>query len=42
MLDWAWVPDLLLGFDLIAENVKLGERLEAALKPNIWIGRVAA
>ncbi len=42
VLDFEWVPDLLLGFDLIAEDVSLGERLEAALKPNIWIGRVAA
>lgn len=42
VLDWEWVPDLLLGLDLIAEDVDLGERLEAALKPNIWIGRVAA
>ncbi len=42
VLDWDWVPDLLLGFDLIAEDVELGERLEAALKPNIWIGRAAA
>ena len=42
VLDFEWVPDLLLGFDLIAEDVELGERLEAALKPNIWIGRVAA
>ena len=42
VLDWGWVPDLLLGFDLIAEDVDLGERLEDALKPNIWIGRAAA
>ena len=42
VLDWDWVPDLLLGFDLIAEDVDLGERLEAALKPNIWIRRAAA
>ena len=42
VLDWEWAPDLLLGFDLIAEDVELGECLEAVLKPNIWIGRVAA
>ncbi len=42
VLDWDWARHLLLGFDLIAEDVELGERLEAALKPNIWIGRVAA
>jgi len=41
VLDWDWVPDLLLGFDLIAEDVELGNRLEAALKPEIWI-RAAA
>ena len=42
ILDWDWVPDLLLGFDLIAEDLALGERLEAALKPSISIGRAAA
>ena len=42
VLDWDWVPDLLLGFDLIAEDVELGNRLEAALKPEIWVMVVAA
>ncbi len=42
VLDWDWAADLLLGFDLIAEDLDLGTRLEAALKPAIWIGRAAA
>ena len=42
VLDWAWVPDLLLGFDLIAEDVDLGNRLEAALRPEIWVMEAAA
>ena len=42
ILDWDWARDLLLGHELIAEALDLGERLEAALKPNISIGRVAA
>ena len=42
VLDWDWVPDLLLGCDLIAEDVDLGNQLEAALKPEIWVMRAAA
>ena len=42
ILDWSWVPDLLLGHELIAEDIALGERLDTALRPNIWIGRAAA
>ncbi len=42
MLDWEWVPDLLLGLDLIAEDVELGTRLEAALRPDIWVMEAAA
>jgi len=41
VLDWDWACDLLLGFDLIAEDVELGNRLEGALRPEIWI-RAAA
>ena len=41
VLDWDWVPDLLLVFDLIAEDVELGNRLEAALKPEIWVMEAA-
>ena len=41
ILDWRWAPDLLLGFDLIAEDVELGNRLESALKPAVWV-RAAA
>ncbi len=42
VLDWAWAPDLLLGFDLIVEDVELGNRLDAALKPDIWVMEAAA
>ncbi len=42
VLDWDWVSDLLLGFDLIAEDVDLGNRLEAALRPEIWVMEAAA
>lgn len=42
ILDWSWVPDLLLGHELIAEDLDLGTRLEAALKPEIWVRGVAA
>ncbi len=42
VLDWDWTWDLLLGFELIAEDLDLGERLDAALRPSISIGRVAA
>ena len=42
VLDWDWAWDLLLGLDVIAEDLDLGNRLEAALRPNIWIGRAAA
>ncbi len=42
VLDWTWVPDLLLGHELIAEDLDLGDVLEAALKPTIWIRRAAA
>ncbi len=42
VFDWSWAPDLLLGLDLIAEDVELGNRLEAALKPGIWVKEAAA
>jgi hypothetical protein len=42
MLDWSWAPDLLLGLDLIAEDLELGERLSAALRPDIWVKEAAA
>ncbi len=42
VLDWDWARDLLLDHELIAEDLGLGERLEAALKPSISIGRAAA
>ena len=37
VLDWDWARELLTGLDLVAEDLALGERLEAALKPGIWI-----
>ena len=42
VLDWAWAPDLLLGLDLVAEDLALGERLESAMRPDIWIAESAA
>ncbi len=42
VLDWDWAPDLLLGLDLIAEDLELGERLSAALRPDIWVKDAAA
>ena len=42
ILDWDWARDLLLDLELVAENLVLGERLEAALEPVISIGRAAA
>ena len=42
VLDWDWAWHLLLGFDVIAEDVDLGNRLEAALRPSIWIQEAAA
>ena len=42
ILDWDWARDLLLDLELVAEDVELGERLDAALKPNIWVRRAAA
>ncbi len=41
MLDWDWARDLLLGHELIAEDLDLGDVLEGALKPTIWIRRAA-
>ena len=42
ILDWRWARDLLLDHELVAETVALGERLEAALKPGIWVAETAA
>ncbi len=42
VLDWDWARDLLLGHELIAEDLDLGDVLEGALKPTIWIRRAAA
>lgn len=41
ILDWDWVRDLLLDHELVAEDVDLGNRLEAALMPSIWIKEAA-
>ena len=37
ILDWAWARELLLDRELIAEDVALGERLEAVLAPSILV-----
>ncbi len=37
ILDWDYARDLLLNAELIAEDVELGTRLEAALAPEIWV-----
>lgn len=42
VLDWKWARDLLLGHELIAEDVDLGNQLYAALKPDIWVMENAA
>ncbi len=42
VLDWAYARDLLLDHELVAEDLELGDRLAAVLKPEIWIGRTAA
>ncbi len=42
VLDWTWARNLLLGLEIVAEDLGLGERLEAALRPNILIGRAVA
>ena len=42
VLDWDWAPDLLHGLDLVAEDLELGERLSAALRPDIWVKEAAA
>ena len=42
ILDWDHAKDLLLGRELLAEDLGLGDRLEDALKPDIWIMEAAA
>ncbi len=42
ILDWDWCRELLLDHELIAEDLDLGNRLVAALKPNVWVMEVAA
>ena len=42
VIDWAWARDLLLDHELIAEDLDLGDRLEDALKPDIWVKEAAA
>ena len=41
ILDWSWTRDLLLDLELVAEGVELGNRLEAALTPEIWVMEAA-
>ena len=42
ILDWNCARDLLIDRELIAEDVDLGNRLAAVLKPDIWVMRAAA
>ena len=42
VLDWDYARDLLLDHKLIAENVDLGNRLDTALKADIWVMENAA
>ncbi len=42
ILDWGWAPDLLCKLELVAEDLELGERLESAMKPAVWIMESAA
>ena len=42
ILDWYYARDLLLDHELIAEDLELGDRLEDALRPDIWIRGAAA
>ena len=42
VLDWSWARELLLDHELIAEDIELVTRLEAALKPSIWVTGAAA
>ena len=42
ILDWNYARDLLLDRELIAEDVDLGTRLAATLKPEIWVMEAAA
>ncbi len=42
VLDWSWAREVLVNHELIAEDVELGNRLEAALKPEIWVMEAAA
>ena len=42
ILDWDYARDLLLDHELIAEDLELGNRLEAVLRPDIWIRGAAA
>ena len=37
VLDWDWAREVLTGLDLVAEDLALGERLEAVAKPDIWV-----
>ncbi len=42
ILDWSWARNLLLDLEIVAEDLDLGERLEAVLRPNILIRGAAA
>ena len=42
ILDWDYVRDLLTDHELVAEDLELGDQLEDALAPDIWIRGAAA
>ena len=41
LLDWAWARGLLLDLELVAEDLDLGDRLQAALMPSILVMEAA-
>ena len=41
ILDWNFARDLLLGHELLVEDLELGDRLEAALAPEIFVMEAA-
>jgi hypothetical protein len=42
VLDWDYARDLLLDHELVAEDLDVAERLQTALKRDIWVREVAA
>ncbi len=42
VLDWDYAWDFLLGAEFLVEDIETGNRIEAALKPAIWVKEAAA